>query len=102
MLIPLNIRVEKNLLRELERFAGEQHLDKAAFLREVIRKGFEEARQEMVLKRYAKKEISIGEACGRLEINRWEFFELLKTHQVYLNLDLEDLLSASRLDEKTR
>lgn len=97
MLIPLNIRVDKRLLRDLERFADEQHLDKAAFLREVIHKGFEKAKQETVLKQYAKKEISTGEACERLDLDRWEFFDLLKAHHAYLNLDLEDLLSASRL-----
>ena len=97
MLIPLNIRVEKRLLRDLERFADEQHLDKAAFLREVIHKGFENARQETVLKCYAKKEISAGEACERLRLNRWDFFDLLKIYNAYLNLDLEDLLSASSL-----
>ena len=97
MLIPLNIRVDKRLLRELERFTDEQHLDKAAFLREVIHKGFKNAKQETVLKQYAKKEISVGEACEHLELNRWEFFDLLKAHSAYLNLDLEDLLNASRL-----
>jgi DNA-directed RNA polymerase specialized sigma subunit len=99
MLIPLNIRVEKRLLRDLERFADEQHLDKAAFLREVIHKGFENAKQEMILKQYAKKEISAGEICERLGLNRWEFFDLLKAHNAYLNLDLEDFLSASRLTD---
>jgi len=97
MLIPLNIRVDKRLLRDLERFADEQHLDKAAFLREVLHKGFENAKQETVLKQYAKKELSAGEACERLRLNRWEFFDLLKVHNAYLNPDLEDLLSASRL-----
>lgn len=97
MLIPLNIRVDKRLLRDLENFAQEQHLDKAAFLREVIHKGFENAKQMTVLKQYAKKEISAGEACARLKLNRWEFFDLLKAHNAYLNLDLEDLLSSSRL-----
>lgn len=99
MLIPLNIRVDKRLLRDLERFAHEQQLDKAAFLREVIHKGFENAKQQTVLKKYAKKEVSIGEACEELGLNRWEFFDLLKAHNAYLNLDLEDLLSAARLSD---
>lgn len=97
MLTPLNIRVEKRLLRDIERFAVKQHLDKAAFLRDVIHKGFENAKQETVLREYAKKEISAGEACERLGLNRWDFFDLLKAHNAYLNLDLEDLLSAARL-----
>jgi predicted HTH domain antitoxin len=87
-------------LDEVDRFTRDQHLDKAAFLREVIRRGLERAREELVLKRYSAKELSIGEASERLRINRWEFFELLKTHNTYLNLDLEDLLSASRLEDR--
>ena len=97
MLIPLNIRVDKRLLKELEHFTEEQHLDKAAFLREVIRKGFENAKQQMVLRLYARKEISASEVCDRLGLNPWEFFDLLKAHNAYLNLDLEDLLSSFRL-----
>lgn len=100
MLIPLNIRIDKKVLHDLERFVQDQHLDKAAFLREVIRRGLEEARQETVLKRYAKRELSMEEACLRLGINLWDFFDLLKSYQAYLNLDLEDLLSASRLTDK--
>lgn len=102
MLIPLNIRVEKDLLRDLDRFVGAQHLDKAAFLREVIRKGFREAQQETILKQYAKKALSTGKTCELLKINRWEFFDLLKAHNAYLNLDLEDLLNASGLTDEPR
>lgn len=100
MLIPLNIRVEKRMIREFDQFVKKQHLDKAAFLREVIRRGFEEAKQEMILKQYAKKEISMGEACELLGVSRWEFFDLLKAQHVSLNLDLEDLLSATPLSEE--
>lgn len=99
MLTPLNIRVEKTLLKKMDRFIRSKHLDKASFLRQVIQRGFELARQEMVLEQYAKKEISIGAACALLGVNRWEFFDLLKTHHAYLNLDLEDLLNSSRLSD---
>ena len=99
MMIPLNIRVDKKLLRDLESFADQQHLDKAAFLRAIIHKGLDNAKQETVLKQYAKKEMSAGEACALLNLNGWDFFDLLKTHNTYLNLDLEDLLNASRLTD---
>ncbi|MBI4430612.1 MAG: UPF0175 family protein [Candidatus Omnitrophica bacterium] len=99
MLIPLNIRVDKKLLHEVDRFAQEQHLDKAAFLREVIRRGLEGAKRESVLKLYAAKEITMSSACLRLNLNPWEFFDLLKSCGAYLNLDLEDLLSSARLTD---
>lgn len=99
MLTPLNIRVEKKLLKTLERFARARGLDKAAFLRDVIQRGLRQAEEEAVLKQYAGKEISMGEACERLHLNRWDFFDLLKAHNTYLNLDLEDLLNSSRLEK---
>ena len=83
----------------MDRFIRGKHLDKASFLRQVIQRGFELARQEMILEQYAKKVISIGQACTLLGVNRWDFFDLLKTHNAYLNLDLEDLLNASRLSD---
>ena len=97
MLVPLNVRIEKNLLNDFERFIRSQNLDKAAFLRAILRKGFEQAKQEMVLTLYERKQISFGTACHRLKINGWEFLELLKTQHGYLNVDLEDLLDASPL-----
>ncbi|MBI4398676.1 MAG: UPF0175 family protein [Candidatus Omnitrophica bacterium] len=54
---------------------------------------------EMVLKKYVSKEISAGEASRRLKINRWEFVDLLRAQHIYLNVELEDLLSASHLAE---
>ena len=97
MLVPLNVRIEKNLLKDFERFVRTQNLDKAAFLRAILRKGFEQAKQEMVLMLYERKQISFGMACQRLKINGWEFLELLKAQHAHLNVDLEDLLDASPL-----
>ena len=49
MLRPTTVRVPEKLLKELSRFVKEMHLDKSAYLREIIKKGFTEDRQERLL-----------------------------------------------------
>ena len=40
MLVPLNIRVDRKILDSVKRYAEKEHMDRAAFLREILQKGF--------------------------------------------------------------
>ncbi len=87
MLVPLNIRVEKKVLESVKRHAEKEHMDRAAFLREILQKGFSEKVKEDILKKYAEGKISI-----------WDSFELLKQENKNLNVSLEDYLKADDID----
>ncbi len=97
MLKPTTVRVPDDFLKEVNKFVKDKKLDKSAYLREILRKGFEEDRKERVLVEYQNNELSAGEACQKLNITIWEFLDLLKTRNAILNVSLEDWLDSAKL-----
>ena len=98
MLVPLNIRVEKKLLSSVKRYAEKEHMDRAAFLREILQRGFRAKVEEDILKQYTAGKISIGKLSEKLKISVWDSFELLKQQNKDISVSLEDYIRASDLD----
>jgi len=94
---PTTIRIPEDLLNEIDRFVQESKLDRSAYLREVLRKGFSLDKQDRLLLKYVRKELSQMEVCKELKWNPWEFLSQLKTRNLFLNVELEDWLDASEL-----
>jgi Arc/MetJ-type ribon-helix-helix transcriptional regulator len=94
---PTTIRIPEDLLNEIDRFVQELKLDRSAYLREVLRKGFSLDKQDRLLLKYVRKELSQMEVCKELKWDPWEFLTQLKTRNLYLNVELEDWLDASEL-----
>lgn len=97
MLRPTTVRVPDKLLKELSRFVKEMHLDKSAYLREIIKKGFTEDRQERLLQMYQAGKLTLPEVCKKLNITTWDFLELLKRRGINLNVSLEDWLDSEEI-----
>ena len=97
MLRPTTVRVPEKLLNDLSRFVKEMDLDKSAYLREIIKKGFTEDRQERFLQMYQAGKLSLPEVCKKLNITTWDFFDLLKKRGMNLNVSLEDWLDSAEL-----
>jgi len=94
---PTTIRIPEDLLNEIDRFVQESKLDRSAYLREVIRKGFSLDKQDRLLLKYVRKELSQMELCKELKWDPWEFLSQLKTRNLFLNVELEDWLDAAEL-----
>jgi Arc/MetJ-type ribon-helix-helix transcriptional regulator len=94
---PTTIRIPEDLLNEIDRFVQESKLDRSAYLREVIRKGFSLDKQDRLLLKYVRKELSQMEVCKELKWDPWEFLSQLKTRNLFLNVELEDWLDAAEL-----
>ena len=94
---PTTIRIPEDLLNEIDRFVEESQLDRSAYLREVLRKGFSLDKQERLMRKYARRELSQMEVCKELGWDPWEFLSQLKPKNMYLNVDLEDWLDSSDL-----
>ncbi len=97
MLRPTTVRVPDKLLRELSRFVKEMHLDKSTYLREIIKKGFAEDRQERLLQMYQAGKLTLPEVCKKLNIPTWDFLELLKRRGINLSVSLEDWLDSAEI-----
>jgi predicted DNA-binding protein len=97
MLKPTTVRVPDDFLKELQKFIKDMKLDKSAYLREIMKKGFEDDRRERLLAEYQNGVLSAGEVCKKLGISAWEFFDLLKNKNIPLNVALEDWLDSGSL-----
>ena len=101
MLRPTTVRVPDEFLKEVSRFIKEMHLDKSAYLREIMKKGFTEDKQERLLQMYQAGKLTLSEVCRKLDKKPWDFFDLLKKRGMNLNVSLEDWLDSGKLQDDT-
>jgi hypothetical protein len=94
---PTTIRISEDLLTEINEMVQELKLDRSAYLREVLRKGFSLDKQNRLLLKYVRKELSQMEVCKELNWVPWEFLSQLKSRNLHLNVELEDWLDAAEL-----
>lgn len=95
---PTTIRIPEDLLNEIDQFVKELELDRSAYLREVLRKGFSVDKQDRLLMKYVRGELSQTEVCQELKWNPWDFLAQLKARNLYLNVSLEDWIDAAELN----
>ena len=55
---PTTIRLPEDLLSDINQFVRETKLDRSAYLREILQKGFSLDKQERLLQKYANGELS--------------------------------------------
>jgi Arc/MetJ-type ribon-helix-helix transcriptional regulator len=96
---PTTIRISEDLLNEIDELVQELKLDRSAYLREVLRKGFLLDKQDRLLRKYDRKELSQMEVCQELNWNPWEFLTQLKSRNLHVSVDLEDWLDSAELPE---
>jgi Arc/MetJ-type ribon-helix-helix transcriptional regulator len=94
---PTTIRIPEELLNEIDQLVRELSLDRSAYLREVLRKGFEIDKQDRLLGKYIRGELSQMEVCSQMNWDPWEFSDQLKARNMHLNVGLEDWLDASEI-----
>jgi len=97
MLKIATVRVPEDFLEDLSNFVKEMKLDKSSYLRDILKKGFDEDRQERLLLRYLNGELSVGEVCNMLDKSPCDFFDLLKKKNLNLNVELEDWLDSASI-----
>ena len=98
---PTTIRIPENLLNEIDQFVQEMNLDRAAYLREVLRKGFSLDKQDRLLLKYVRGELSQMEVCQELKWSPWDFLTQLKARNLYLNVSIEDWIGAAELNSQS-
>ncbi len=94
---PTTIRIPEDLLNEIDQFVQELKLERSAYLREVLRKGFSIDKEDRLLQKYIRGELSYMEVCRELKWNPWEFLHKLKAKNLLLNVGLENWLDTTDL-----
>jgi Arc/MetJ-type ribon-helix-helix transcriptional regulator len=92
---PTTIRIPEDLLNEIDQLVQELKLDRSAYLREVLRKGFSIDKQDRLLQQYVRGELSQAEICRALKWDPWQFLKQLRARNLHLNVEIEDWLDAA-------
>lgn len=90
-------RLPDDMVKEIERIAQIEKLDKSSVIRRLLNRAIPEWKLEYALKLYQNGEISIGKAAELSSISIWEFMEKLSQYKIPLNYNLEDLESDLKL-----
>ena len=96
---PTTIRISEDLLAEIDELVQELKLDRSAYLRDVLQKGLTLDKQDRLLRKYVRKELSQMEVCQELNWTPWEFLTQLKSRNLHVNVELEDWLDSAELPE---
>jgi metal-responsive CopG/Arc/MetJ family transcriptional regulator len=91
------LRLPEQLLKEISKFVKEAKLERSAYLREIIHKGFELDKRERILDRYERGELSLSESCRKLNTDAWAFLQMLKDSNRNVSVSLEDMLDSAPL-----
>ncbi len=92
---PTTLRLPDELLADVDKRARRKGLERAAYLRLLIKRGLVEDEREAVLAEYAAGKLSEGQVCEELGVSPWEFPDLLKRAGIVRNVDFEDWLDSA-------
>ncbi len=87
----ITTRLPQELLGEIARASQFEHLGKSEVMRRLLAEGLEQWRIRKALTLYTEKALSFGQAARFAKVSVWRFTDLLKEHQVPLQLDREEL-----------
>jgi predicted HTH domain antitoxin len=91
---PTTIRLPEELLENLNRRARSRGKDRASFIRELLAEGLARDLEEEVVVAYREGRLSLSEAAGRLGLDPWAWFDLLRRRNETLNVRLEDWIDS--------
>ena len=97
MLVPITIRIPKEMLNKIKRFSKERKVAESDYIRRIIEKGLRVEREEEILRAYQKGEIHMSKAARLLDKDIWNFLGFLSERNMTLNVSLEDWLNSSSI-----
>ena len=87
----LNIRVNKELVEELEELASNINIDRVSLARKILIEGVKRERLNFAVQKYLNKEISIEKAAELAGLSLYEIIEVFSRLGLSSNLSLEDI-----------
>jgi len=84
-------RLQTTLIQGIDAAAKEEQLGRSDVMRRFLVEGLSQWRIRKALEKYKEGRYSFGQAVHFAKVSVWEFTDLMKQHQVPLNLDVEDI-----------
>lgn len=92
----LTVRLEKELIREIEQEAAFEKTDKSTVARRMIAVGIDQARKTRALEKYRKGKCTLWKAAEQAGIPLREMIELLHKERIPIHISPEDVDEAWR------
>ncbi len=86
----MNLRLEKDLIKELEELAEQENLDRSALVRKILIEGLQQERLNFALQKYMMKEISIERAAEIARVSMHDLILKMSQLGILSNLNMED------------
>lgn len=87
----ISTRLPKQQVRDIDKYAKEEALDRSAFLKKLVSKSLEEYKVAYAFKLYQEGKISFGKAAQLANRTYLDMLELMKKYNVTLTYNIEDL-----------
>lgn len=97
----VSVRLDEDLVREVDELAAMENIDRSQLLRYVFKQGLEQHRLELAITRYAEGELSVSEAADLAGVAVGEFMDKLVERGIQADLsitELEDSLENARTE----
>ena len=101
-LIAVGVRLDQNLLSELNKIAKSEHLDRTTIIRKLLFKAVNEYKVQQAMERYKKGVVSISRAASEANMTVFEFVKYLIDHGYKSKYSHEDLERELDLFERPR
>jgi TDG/mug DNA glycosylase family protein len=87
----LNLRLEADLVAQLEEAAGEESLDRGTMVRKLLWEALRHRRLERALEGYRRGEVSVGRAAADSGLTHWEILEQIRRRGIAYPLEAEEV-----------
>ncbi len=91
MTATVTTRVSEELLKQIDAFSEEKHMDRATLLRNLIELGLLEETRKKVVSQYKNKKISLQRAASQLKLDIVEMIALVQKEGLYLDYTEKEL-----------
>ncbi len=91
MTTTISTRLPSKVVKEIEKYAKEEDLDKSTFVKRLLHKSLKEYKVEYAFRLYKEGEVSLWKAAKLADKSLWDMVELMKKYDAYLNYGVDDL-----------
>lgn len=91
MMKMFSFRAREYVMKEIDRLAKLEKIDKSLLLREALEKGLAQVKLEIAMRLFAEGKLSIGEAAEIGGISVGEMMEKLVKRGIHVEMNLEDI-----------
>lgn len=95
-------RVSETIVKDIDYVAEEEHTDKSKVIRELLTEGVKSKLLELALRKYSKREVSIGKAAELAKMPLADFMMEAAEHHIPINYSKEDLIRDFKAAQKAK